>query len=187
MIKKTSILKYNFEIIISLTLLVLISCTNENLNNHKNTDVDVRSHEISKEIVEVETPALDILFLYSNAIGYLEMQEYKHAISRFSQIININPNLAIAYKGRGAAYYYEGLVDLSKVDLEKAISIDPNLGGSYLYLSMIQYDSGDINNAEKSINKAINLIHPIREAKELEKATNQIAKILELKSLQMNR
>ena len=117
MIIKTSILKYNFEIIISLTLLVLISCTNENPNNHNNTDVDVPNQGISKETDEVATPALDILFLYSNAIGYLEMQEYKYAISRFSQIININPNLAIAYKGRGAAYYYEGLVDLSLIHI----------------------------------------------------------------------
>ena len=52
---------------------------------------------------------------------------------------------------------------------------------------MIQYDSGDIDNAEKSINKAITLIHPIREEEELKKATNQIEKILESKSLQMNR
>ena len=68
MIKKTSILKYNFEIIISLTLLVLISCTNENLNKHNNTDVDVLNQEISKEIAEVATPALDILFLYLSLI-----------------------------------------------------------------------------------------------------------------------
>jgi tetratricopeptide (TPR) repeat protein len=111
------------------------------------------------------------------------MKEHKDAITRFTQIINITPNLAIAYKGRGSAYYYEGLLDLAISDLEKSIFLDPNLGGSYMYIGMIYKDMGDINNAEKSITKAINLIHPIREEKEFLKATKQLEYI---QSLQAN-
>ncbi len=175
--------KYTLRIIIALTLLLLFSCNNEDQSDNIDSNIDTPNATPTIEILSNTnvSPELDTLFLYNNAVEYLEIKEYKYAITRFTQIININPNIAIAYKGRGAAYYYEGLLDLAKNDLNKAIEIDPTLGGAYLYISMIQYDEGDFENADKNINKAINLIHPIREIKELEKANIQLKKIVDIK------
>mgnify|MGYP003388294579 CR=1 FL=1 len=188
MIKITLSIKHHLSAIIAFPaiVIVVIACSNSesdiNLKSTPNTnDNDPKS---ANTIISITpTPIPDLLFLYSDAIAYLEMEEYKDSITRFTQIINITPNLAIAYKGRGSAYYYEGLLDLAISDLEKSIALDSDLGGNYMYLGMIYKDTGDINNAEKSVTKAISLIHPIREQKEFLKATKQLEYI---QSLQAN-
>ncbi len=185
MIEITLLKKYHLTAIIALTIiLLLIACSKQDVDISLKTTSTISDSKLDNTMIPITpTPMPDLLFLYNDAVTYLGMKEHKDAITRFTQIINITPNLAIAYKGRGSAYYYEGLLDLAISDLEKSIFLDPNLGGSYMYIGMIYKDMGDINNAEKSITKAINLIHPIREEKEFLKATKQLEYI---QSLQAN-
>lgn len=77
------------------------------------------------------------------------------------------PDLAIGYKGRGAAYYYLGKFDFALEDLNKSLALDHDLGGTYLYLGMIYRDQGNLDRAKSELKKAIALIHPIRERWEL--------------------
>ena len=184
MIKITLLKKYHLTAIIALMVIVVIACSKQDSDTNLQTTSTISDSKSENTMIPIiPTPIPDMLFLYNDAITYLVMKEYKDAITSFTQIINVIPNLAIAYKGRGSAYYHEGLLDLAISDLEKSIILDPNLGGGYLYIGMIYKDMGDINNAEKSITKAINLIHPIREEKEFLKATKQLEYI---QSLQPN-
>ena len=128
---------------------------------------------------ESPTPELDALFIYNRAIHSLRMEEYDDAINGFSQVIKRMPNLSIGYKGRGGAYYYSERVDFATEDLEYAVSLDPNLGGSYLYLGMIYRDQGDLSKAEEYMTRALELIHPIRERWELEVAVKALTDLYE--------
>ena len=128
---------------------------------------------------ESPTPELDALFIYNRAVHSLRMEEYDDAINGFSQVIKRMPNLSIGYKGRGGAYYYSERVDFATEDLEYAVSLDPNLGGSYLYLGMIYRDQGDLSKAEEYMTRALELIHPIRERWELEVAVKALTDLNE--------
>ena len=119
-------------------------------------------------IAENSQPSeLEALFIYSRAIHALRIKEYDEAIKRFNQVVKRMPDLAIGYKGRGAAYYYLGKIDFALEDLNKSIELDHDLGGTYLYLGMIYRDQGNLDRAKSELKKAIALIHPIRERWEL--------------------
>lgn len=114
-----------------------------------------------------QSTELEALFTYSRAVHALRIGEYDEAIKRFNQVVKRMPNLAIAYKGRGAAYYYLGKVEFALEDLNKSLEIDRDLGGTYLYLGMIFRDQGNLERAKSELEKATTLIHPIREYWEL--------------------
>ena len=119
---------------------------------------------------ESPTPKVDALFIYNRAVHSLRIEEYTDAVNSFTQVIKRLPDLAIAYKGRGGAYYYSERIDFAIEDLTAALSIDPNLGGAHMYLGMIYRDQGDMVKAEEYLNTAVELIHPIRERWEMEVA-----------------
>ena len=105
-----------------------------------------------------------------DSVHSLRIEEYTDAVNSFTQVIKRLPDLAIAYKGRGGAYYYSERIDFAIEDLTLALSIDPNLGGAHMYLGMIYRDQGDMVKAEEHLNTAVELIHPIRERWEMEVA-----------------
>lgn len=123
------------------------------------------------------TPELEALFIYNRAVRSLRIEEYNDAINAFTQVIRRMPNLAIAYKGRGAAYYHGNRLELAIVDLEKALELDVDLGGAHLYLGMILRDQGNLIKAEEELTKAVNFIHPVREKWELIEAERALSEL----------
>ncbi len=123
------------------------------------------------------TPELEALFIYNRAVRSLRIEEYNDAINSFTQVIRRMPNLAIAYKGRGAAYYHENRLELAIGDLEKALELDVDLGGAHMYLGMILRDQGNLIKAEEELTKAVNFIHPVREKWELLEAERALSEL----------
>ena len=121
------------------------------------------------------TPELEALFIYNRGVRSLRVEEYNDAVNAFTQVIRRMPNLAIAYKGRGAAYYHENRLELAIVDLEKALELDVDLGGAHMYLGMILRDQGNLIRAEEELIEAVNLIHPVREKWELIEAERALS------------
>ena len=64
-----------------------------------------------------------------------------------------------------------------KTDLEKALTLDVDLGGTHLYLGLIHKKNGNVAEAKKELQMAINLIHPIRETEELLIAESALANL----------
>ena len=124
--------------------------------------------EAGNTITPTPSAFSDSMFLYTKAVSELRAEEYKDAINTFSMVIKRVPELAIAYKGRGAAYYYEKQYSLAKTDLTKAIELDAELGGAYLYLGKLYKDQGKHELATIELRKSISFIHPVREHLELE-------------------
>ncbi len=63
---------------------------------------------------------------------YFLQQKYELALADFNKALEINPNLAEAYLGRGGIYYYQQKDELALADFNKALEINPNLAEAYL-------------------------------------------------------
>jgi tetratricopeptide (TPR) repeat protein len=121
----------------------------------------------AKPIPASPTPEIEALFLYNRGLNLLRSEQFIESANAFSTLIKRMPDLAIAYKSRGAAYYHLERYELAKTDLQKALTLDVELGGTYLYLGLIHNKDGNVAEAKKELQMAINLIHPIRETEEL--------------------
>jgi len=113
------------------------------------------------------TPEIEALFLYNKGLNLLRAEQFTESVNAFSTLIKRMPNLAIAYKSRGAAYYHLERFELAKKDLQKAMTLDIDLGGTHLYLGLIYRDEDNIQGAKRELELAVNLIHPVRETEEL--------------------
>ena len=140
--------------------------------------------EVTETIIPSPTPSptettteLESLFIYNSAVHALRIEEYNDSANKFTQVIRRMPDLAIAYKGRAAAYYFDGRIELAKEDLHKALSLDVDLGGAHLYMGLIYKHEGDLQKAKDELTMAVNTIHPIRERWELEIAQKELFSI----------
>ena len=64
-------------------------------------------------------------------ISYGNKNQYDKAISHFTQAIEINPKLALAYINRGLCYDEKGQHDEAISDYIKAINLNPNSAWAY--------------------------------------------------------
>jgi len=131
----------------------------------------------TKPIPASPTPEIEALFLYNRGLNLLRSEQFIESVNAFSTLIKRMPDLAIAYKSRGAAYYHLERYELAKTDLEKALTLDVGLGGTHLYLGLIHKKNGNVAEAKKELQMAINLIHPIRETEELLIAESALANL----------
>lgn len=67
----------------------------------------------------------------SAAQACLNREDYQEAIEGFSQALELNPQLAGAYNGRGAAYGNLGKFDLAIADFTQAIALDTDYAVAY--------------------------------------------------------
>ena len=79
--------------------------------------------------------------------GFYDKQDYKTAISCYTEAIRLDPDLALAYSNRGAAYLGLGKNDEVIRDCSEAIKLDPDLAMAYsnraaAYLYLGKYDEG---------------------------------------------
>ena len=132
---------------------------------------------LTKSITPTATPEVEALFLYSRGLNLFRAEKFIESVNAFSTLIKRMPNLAIAYKSRAAAYYHMEKFELAKKDIEQALLLDVDLGGAYLYLGLIHKKEGDIEIAQKNLQMAVNLIHPIRETEELRIAESALGNL----------
>ena len=131
----------------------------------------------AKPIPASPTPEIEALFLYNRGLNLLRSEQFIESVNAFSTLIKRMPDLAIAYKSRGAAYYHLERYELAKTDFQKALVLDVELGGTHLYLGLIHKKDGNVAEAKKELQMAINLIHPIRETEELLIAESALANL----------
>jgi len=177
-----------FRATLGLALIIistLISCD----NNSNSTIFSVETEIPTPTVILIEasptknpplspnptpTPEVEALFLYNRGLNLLRAEQFTESVNVFSTLIKRMPDLAIAYKSRGAAYYHLERFELAKKDLEKALTLDIDLGGTHLYLGLIFKDEGNLKDAQRELQLAVNLIHPVRETEELQIAESAL-------------
>ena len=90
---------------------------------------------------------------YDLGMQYLTNGDYEEAIVAFSAAIEIEPNQALAYVGRGGAYIGSGETDVNLTaameDYQKALELDDTNEGAYLGAADVYIRRGEFEMAEE--------------------------------------
>jgi len=81
--------------------------------------------------------------LVNAGTAYMRNRELDNAIARFSEAIQLNPKLGIAFLNRGVAYSYKGDLDREIADYTAAIRLDPDLFYAFLNRANAYANKGD--------------------------------------------
>ena len=113
--------KYVFLSIVMVMILGLLGCSG-------GVSVEKEEEEVAELTAEEVAAAAEVLYVQAHNLA--NEGRYDEAIEKYNKAIELNPNYAIAYAGRGQAYFKLGQYDLAIPDLAKAIELDPNLAKS---------------------------------------------------------
>ena len=96
---------------------------------------------------------------YDLGMRYLEEENYEEAIVAFTAAIEIDPNYADAYTGRGNAYIFSGETDehLAQAlsDYQKALELDEENTAAYLGIADIYIRQGNYEDALEILNEGL--------------------------------
>ncbi len=95
---------------------------------------------------------------YNRAVDLGEEEErWEDAIAEFDKAIELDPNLALAYSGRGHSYVELGNVEQAIVDYDQAIELDPDLALAYRGRGLAYAELGDVDQGLADLEKALAL------------------------------
>lgn len=86
-----------------------------------------------------------------------ERGEIDGSISEYTKAIKLNPEFALAYFERGAAYYSINKLDMALSDFRRAIEVDPKYPNAYYGRGCVYRIKNDYDKAVIDFNKAIEL------------------------------
>jgi len=100
---------------------------------------------------------------YNEGVKLLQNGDVQNAISKFTDAIQLKPDLAKAYYNRGVAKSQVGLFDEAITDLNQALKYEAN--ALYYYTrGKVKQDKGDLDGALQDYNFAININKDLPEA-----------------------
>ena len=129
------------------------------------------------EALPTATPQVAALFDYSRAVHLARAQEWDGAIASYGIVIRKLPKLALAYHGRGRAYFGDERFGLAMEDFDTAIKLEPDFGGAYAERARVHIELGNTEAAVKDLELAIQRFHPLREGRRLAGARALLASI----------
>ena len=104
------------------------------------------------------TPATrETVSMYASAHRTLDRGEFKDAERRFATIVEIEPEFARAWAGRGQARMMQGELEGAMVDYDRAVSLRPNVGSIYGQRAMVRVSMGDLAGAKRDSLRALEL------------------------------
>ena len=104
------------------------------------------------------TPAArETVSMYASAHRTLDRGEYKDAERRFATIVEIEPNFARAWAGRGQSRMMQGELNDAMVDYDRAISLRPRVGKIYGERAMVRVSMGDFEGAKRDALRGLEL------------------------------
>ena len=117
--------------------------------------------------------------------------QYQQAIERYTQALELEPQLAAAYNNRGNTHYHKGDFDIAIQDYDKALEIDPRSADAYSNRGNACKASGDLALAIQDYNRSLELDptaaetyynrgNAYREIGDLALAIQDYSKVLEL-------
>ncbi len=106
----------------------------------------------------VPTPATrETVSMYASAHRTLDRGEFKDAERRFATIVEIEPEFARAWAGRGQSRMMQGELDDAMVDYDRAVSLRPNVGSIYGQRAIVRVSMGDLAGAKRDSLRALEL------------------------------
>lgn len=104
------------------------------------------------------TPAArETVSMYASAHRTLDRGEFKDAARRFATIVEIEPEFARAWAGRGQALMMQGEHEDALIDYDRAISLRPRVGSIYGERAMVRVSMGDFDGAKRDALRGLEL------------------------------
>ncbi len=117
------------------------------------------------------------LFEYIRAVSYLEANLWEEAIPAYGLVVRILPDMAVAYHGRGYAYYNEAIEEdndnlfkPAMEDYDKAIELKPGFARAYQDRAILHHRLGDTDAAIADLERALRFFDPRRQPVRLNEA-----------------
>ncbi len=103
----------------------------------------------------VEKDTMSAIVWHQQAIGYIKQQEWQKAIAACKNAIQLQPDLAAAYKTLGVVMQLQGELEEAKQCYTKAIEIQPNLAEAHANLGSLYATQQQWHNAIASYQTAL--------------------------------
>ena len=116
----------------------------------------VEEVEVVEEL-DYESEAIESIGHYVRAHNYLSRGDYVQAERRFTLVIEIEPDFARAWAGRGEALLFKNESEAAINDLTMAISLKPDLAAAYSSRGEAWLEVGDFEAARGDVKIAISL------------------------------
>ncbi|MBD2413370.1 serine/threonine protein kinase [Nostoc calcicola FACHB-389] len=95
--------------------------------------------------------------LYQEGVNKYDAGNYEAAVKDFSQLIELEPQNALAYNKRGDAYYRLGDYEQAQADSSQAILLNPQDANAYYDRAFALYELGNYKEAIANYTEAIKL------------------------------
>jgi tetratricopeptide (TPR) repeat protein len=94
---------------------------------------------------------------YATAYAYLDRGDYAEAERRFTTVIELEPDFARGWDGRGQARLLKGDYEEALLDFDQAILLKPNLPQAYSHRAFARMASRDLAGARRDAEKALSI------------------------------
>ncbi len=101
------------------------------------------------------TPDTESVGHYVAAYSLLSRGEYRQAEQRFTIVIELEPDFARGWDGRGQARMLNGENEEAIFDFDRAIMLKPNLWQAYGHRAVSRMNTGDVEGAKRDAERAI--------------------------------
>lgn len=105
----------------------------------------------------METPEFESVTFYLQAYNAMGRNEYVDAERTFTTVIELEPNFARGWDGRGQALLLQGKFEEAMLDFDKAIELKPNLTDAYANRALTRIAIDDDDGAERDAFRAYEL------------------------------
>ncbi len=112
--------------------------------------------KIIEDVIDKKIESKVAIHLFRGA-AYVLKGKYDEGIEEYNKAIEINPNLAMAYRFRGFAYARKRQYDKAITDYNKALEINPRLASAYERRGNAYADKDLYDKAIADYNKAIEI------------------------------
>lgn len=100
------------------------------------------------------TPDTESVGHYVRAYAHLSREEYRQAEQRFTLVIELEPDFARGWDGRGQARMLQGEHEDALLDYDQAILLKPNLWQAYGHRAISRMNTGDTEGARRDAEMA---------------------------------
>ena len=99
----------------------------------------------------------DVNVYENRALALLERSDFDGAIADFDRAINLDPNGADSFNGRGAAWRAKGDLDRAEADFSHAIKLDRTHMGAYYNRGLVEVAKSELDPALADFSAALRL------------------------------
>ncbi len=101
------------------------------------------------------TPSTESVIQYTTGYAYLSRGDFAEAERYFTTVIELEPEFARGWDGRGQARLFKGDYEDAMLDFDQAISLKPSLAQAYSHRAFARMATRDLAGARRDAEKAL--------------------------------